>query len=154
MKIECEVDLKKFPYVCPFAMVLKVKAGDIYIPRGLLSDGASGVPDRCREGYFAHDKLYLCPEVEVKERVVRISKYKCDSSYRQIQRQNNQYGWAALYWVGLTMFPPSYFVWRYYRKREKKNSAWWVTERMVPHAACWKFPSFYAKDAVWIGPQV
>ena len=74
MRISDVVDVKAFPYVCPFTWTIRTRYGKFEILRGWLSDGASGVPDRDLEGFFSHDRLYAVPEIRGR----RITKWQAD----------------------------------------------------------------------------
>ena len=140
-----EIDTKKYPYVCPFNMSIPTPWGRVVVPRGFLADGASGVIDLCKEAFFAHDRLYLCPEVEGK----RIGKFKCDLIYGWILMKAWRIGRAFIRPLGLSIF--GWVAWNKYRKKEKKNPNWWLQKHVVRNAYKWDFPSFYSKDAVYTG---
>jgi len=146
------VDIKAFPYVCPFPMRVATSYGRIHIAKGFLSDGASGVPDLCRAAFFGHDKLYLHPVVEVDGVQYRLGKMQCDIAYGQILMRNHRWFRAVLRPIGLTFLRKTHQIWNDYRLKEAANANWWTEgddTRIVPYSSCWEFPSFYTKDAVW-----
>jgi len=153
--IENVVNLRRYPYVCPFSMRVHTSFGNVLIARGFLSDGDSGVPDLCQEAFFAHDKLYIHPVVERKGNVIRISKFKCDIVYGEILMRRYRWFHAVIRPIGLTILGKTHQIWNDYRVRESANACWWVEpgpeSHMVPLAADWEFPSFYTRDAVWKG---
>jgi len=133
--------IHKFPYVCPFSWRIQTPFGRVYIPKGWLSDGATGVPDVCPPAFFTHDRLYAWPFINGR----RIGKAKCDLIYGILLFKHWRPFRAFERPVGLTLF--GWSAWNKCREREKADEHWWH-EQIVDHAAEWDFPSFYSRDAV------
>jgi len=71
-------------YVSPFDRKIATFLGAVHVPRGLLSDGASGgAPDHdsAAEHWWAHDRLYLSPWIQRGERRIRVSRRQADLIY-------------------------------------------------------------------------
>ena len=141
------VDLKQWTYVVHKTFVIPTYCGPLALPRGFLSDGASGLGIRDLEplGFCAHDRLYVSPWVSERP----VSKFQADMIYAQILMRE----WRVLEGVvrPLALGLLGWGAWRGYRKREKKNPNWWLTERFVPHALAWNFPDWRTENAVYVG---
>lgn len=146
MKITDAVDCEKYPYVMPFNQTIKTYLGPLYLVRGLLADGATGVLDLSKPAFFAHDLLYIRPIIEGR----RIRKWQCDIIYGQILFRNWRLLSAIYRPIGLQIF--GHGAWRKYRRQEKENPDFWQSH-IVPKPQLWLFPGYKTEDAVWIGPK-
>ena len=144
MQIQDVVDVDTLPYVCPFNMHVDTPWGKIHVPRGFLSDGASGVLDLSKEAFFTHDRLYVCPEIDGE----RIGKAKSDIIYGYLLFKDKRFIRTILRPLGL--FVLGWPAWSGYRKREVEDKGWWLQERIVPPNTCWNFPDWHTKNAVFI----
>jgi hypothetical protein len=160
-KIKNLLDVNKWKYVCPFNLQVQTPWGLIRVPRGWLSDGASGpgIIDLEEEAFMAHDRLYVFPEVNGKDgKPHRIGKIKADLIYGYILMRKLRIFHAIIRPSGLIWFPftssASRKIWKEYRRREKEDEGYWLTECMVPHQTCWDFPSWKTERAVWLGLEV
>jgi len=113
---------------------------------GLLSDGATGVPDRVFDAFFGHDRLYLDPRTWYKNVAKNLRKRQCDKIYARLGWQGGSF---AVWLEGMAMLTNfNWMIWRNYRKQD---SAKLIEEHMVPKALCWEFPTEWIGDAVWVG---
>jgi len=145
MNIKDIVDCEKYFYVQPYDQTVKTGIGSFVIPRGFLSDGASGVIDLCKKAHFSHDYLYLIPEIDGK----RISKRRADRIYGRILWQNHHVFTGLWRPWGLFFFGGKAF--RSYRKLDRERPDH-VQDHFVPDASYWKFHSYATEDAEWVGP--
>jgi len=143
------VDVDKYKYV--WRVHGGIRCGDwlIAAPYGLLSDGATGVPDRCPEAFFGHDKLVLSPYAYYKNVRKKLSRKQCGKMYARIGLRR---GLVAVWLEGMAL---AYLgldkpVWNKYRAREAAGEDL-IATHTVPHAACWSFPTQYTRDAIWTG---
>ena len=150
MNIQDVVDLDRFCYVCPFNWTIHTDYGDFDIVRGWMSDGATGVADKDLEAFFAHDRLYVFPEIAGET----VTKAQCDHVYGEILLKRWHWIRAYIRPLGLWMFGRK--PWARYRAKDDEDPLWWMHGKdghIVPHVHNWKFPSFELKDAVWVGDQ-
>ena len=140
------VDLSKYKYV--WRNHGGIRCGNYLIDMvyGLMSDGASIVPDRVAESYWAHDRLYLMPHVWYKGVQKTLSKRQCDYMYAKLGLKHRSY---IVFFEGLFLSTGiNRKVWDEYRAQD---SADLIVSHTVPHALFWEFPSQFVEDAVWIG---
>jgi hypothetical protein len=143
----CEiVDCRRYPYVWGGPPAIRCGKYLIHIALGLLSDGASCVPDRNNEAWFAHDRLYLSPWAEVDGKRVRLPKWKCDMVYARL---------GARAWQPVVALEGLFLatginrrVWNRYREQDEATL---LAEHTVPHPHAWVFETQYTRDAVWVG---
>ena len=151
MKIEDTIDIKKTPYVCPFDLKEWTPYGSVSIPKGFLSDGATGVLDLDIISFFVHDFLFISPHVQKKDGTsFTLTKRQVDYSYFKILWRNGIPIRAAIRFLGLSFLPPAYKLWKENRIKEKEDPHF-LLSHLVPNADNWTFPSFHAKDAIWLG---
>ena len=160
MKITDIVRVKKFPWVCREDWQIRTPIGIVYVCRGFLSDGASGVPDLCPEAFFAHDRLYLLPEIHptTGATTIRLTRWQCDQLYGWILRHPTMlpvwspYRYLSSFWrpVGLQCLPAARKAWNKYRRLERMDRHWWAQERVVSKERNWIFPTYRTADAVWL----
>ena len=143
-RIEDVVDVKRYPYVWSGPRAIRVGNWLIHMPRGLLSDGASGVPDRLPAAYFAHDRLYLSPWAYYKGVRKRLHKRQCDMIYAQIGASRRV--WIVAFEGIALACGLGRKVWRKYRKQSEDML---IETHTVPRAMCWDFISDRTADAVW-----
>lgn len=145
-KIADVVDLDKYKYVWRNHGGIRCGNWLIPIPYGFMSDGASGVPDRLPEGYFAHDRMYASPFAYYKGVHKQLSKRKCDLLYARIglNKLNIVVALRGL----LLSTGINRVVWNNYRKQ---NHLELLESKIVPKALQWNFPSQFLDDAVWVG---
>jgi len=148
-KIQDFIDLKKYPYVCPFNLKIQTKYGEVLVPRGFLADGASGfcIIDLDEEAFFVHDLLYLMGNIKGE----KITKHQADKIYGKMLWDNHRYFRAFIRPLGLLMFGGK--AWKKHREAEKVNPLHWM-ERFVPHKYSWEFPNWNTEDAVWIDDPI
>ena len=141
------VDLKAWPYVVPQSWIIETFKGPLALPRGFLSDGASGfgIRDLDPEAFIAHDRLYVSPWIGVKP----ITKLQADLIYSQLLFRRWQVFSGCVRPVALAAL--GWKAWNEYRLREKQDPNWWMQERFVPHALAWQFPNWQTKYAVYVG---
>lgn len=123
-------------------MQIDTKHGRALIPRGFLSDGATGVFDLCKEGYFLHDLLYLRGKIDGKP----ITKWQADVIYGKLLWKNHRYIRAFIRPLGLAIF--GHKAWNNYRRLDKENPLHWMSH-FVPRKECWSFPNWNTSEAVW-----
>ena len=157
--LEHGINPDPFKYVCKWPLSVRTKHGTVHVPRGFLSDGASGpgIIDLEPEAFMAHDRLYVSPYVDTPagERV-RLTRWQCDLIYGRILAANHRWFRALVRPLGLALFNgllPRVWPWRrdtwaHYRSMEDACSLWWQGQRMVPGAYRWRFPSWRLRDAV------
>jgi len=157
-RIEDLVDISKYRYVWPYAgNIVLTSMGEVHIPRGMLADGATGVPDRCPVAWFAHDRLYVRPVVTLPLLGVerRLTKREVDSIYRELLSRNGHAILGLIREAGLQWFPVTSHIsrsmWERARAAEAADPEGWVLAHQVPASRNWHFPSIYTRDAVWIG---
>lgn len=144
------VDVQRYSRVVPDDTIVRTWRGDLLLPRGMLSDGATRVIDICPEAWFAHDLLCRYPVINGH----RISKWEADMLYGWILLRN---GHIAGVWrpAGMLVVPGaahvSWRMWHDQRQREIDEPEWWLTECMVPFPDYWHFPTIDTVDAVYIG---
>jgi len=150
-KIEDVVNVSHYRYVWSGAQFIQCGNWRIRTPTGLLSDGATSVPDRCPDAFFAHDSLFLSPFAYYKSVRKELSRRQCDKIYAQIGLRNCLlsvcFEGMAMAYLGI-----SAPVWRKYRSRAKAGENL-IESHIVPRAACWKFVTRYTRDAIWIGSK-
>lgn len=147
------MDVRRWPYVCPFNWTIKTRVGNVQIVKGWLSDGASGplIADLCPTAFFAHDKLYTRPYLSLDGRLVRVTKTQADFIYGWILVRHWRIVRGIERFVMLQIFGGK--AWDGYRSREKIDHDFWM-DHIVPKTGQWEFPSFRTADAKWIGEDV
>ena len=156
IKIENVVELKKHKYVMPEDKLMETRFGPLRLVRGMLSDGASCVLDIDLNSFFPHDWLFILPNTETKK---NLSKKEVDLVYYDALRKSGHYVIAVIRYFGLQHCPGtrhfSQYLWN--RNRDIQRAMGWAYEEFisqeyfVPRKACWDFPTYYTKDAVWRG---
>ena len=170
VKITDYVDVKIWKYVMPYDIVLDTWFGAKRLIRGRVWNGASGVPDLDMESSALHDDLYAYPVMDSGD---RISKIQCDILYGQFLyrasektklRGSRFYNKISYHFrkryrrIAAIMRPIGlHFVgnkaWKKHRITEKKlgdqYQEWMSQKYYVPRKACWDFPSFHTKHAIW-----
>ena len=144
------VDVKQYPYVVHKSFVIETFRGPVALPRGFLSDGASGFGIRDLEplAFTLHDRLYVSPWAGTRP----VTKLQADLIYAQILMREWRVIEALARPVGLSVL--GWGAWCGYRNREKIDPNWWLQERFVPHALAWDFPDWHTKNAVYAGIPV
>jgi len=173
-KITEFVNVKKFPYVMPEDMTIDTPFGKIFIPRGRLSDGASGVPDLDKKAFFTHDETMKYPYTADGQ---PLAKWQIDFNYGWLlfhaadntrkkgrgrwgsfcQSVKRKYRKGAAIWrpLGMTFAPfirgKSMAIWNDYRRSEKKLGTaeyrkWLNKKYMLPRLDSWNIPTFATKD--------
>ena len=140
------VDCTHYRYV--WTEPRQIRAGQwlIDMPRGMMSDGASGVPDRCPLAWWPHDRLYLSPWAVRGGRRVLVGKRQADMIYAM---QGLRAGLPIVWLEGVALATGINFpVWRAYRRRDEAEL---IASHIVPRAARWQFPTQMLADAVWVG---
>ena len=158
--------VEKFKYVNPTGRIVYTPVGGIALPRGLLSDGATKVPDLSEEGFFYHDKGYILP-VTVDNK--RMSKWQLDFAYGYLLFKNSKKhkGLKRAYMqfaaiarpFGLQYFSPtakiSRKIWDEYREVEYRMgyeySDYIHDRHILPRAQCWDIPTTDINDVTWRG---
>jgi hypothetical protein len=141
------VDLDAWPYVVPQSWIVATFLGPCSLPRGFLSDGASGLGiwDLDPESFMVHDRLYVSPLLGVR----RINKLQADSIYAHMLLKRRQILSGLIRPLALAV--GGWKPWREYRAQERRDPNWWLTQRFVPHATAWTFPNWRTEAAVYAG---
>jgi hypothetical protein len=141
------VDLKAWPYVVPQPWIIDTFLGPLALPRGFLSDGASGLGiwDLDPESFMAHDRLYVSPWLGTRP----VGKMQADLIYAQLLFRRRQLLSGLVRPFALTI--AGWSAWRGHRRREKEDPNWWLQERFVPHAMSWTFPNWHTEAAIYTG---
>lgn len=143
--IQDEVDIEQYPYVVPFTLKEPTPWGDVWVARGFLSDGASGVIDLCREAFTVHDALYLFGQIHG----IPLKRWQVDVIYGLILWRYRRPIFALIRPVGLLLLGRK--AWKKHRAAQAENPDTWWIGRFVPKEESWLFPSWHTKDAVWVG---
>lgn len=145
-RIEQLIDCSTYKYV--WRNHGGIAVGNWLVPMvyGMMSDGASGVPDRVHDAFWAHDRLYLSPWAYYKGVHKRVTRVQADLIYAQIAARRLNII-AVLHGLSLAA-GVGRLAWSNYRKQDE---AALIESHVVPHAHCWDFRTQYTRDAVWIG---
>jgi hypothetical protein len=143
------VDVEKWRWVVPHSQIVETYLGPLALPRGFLSDGATGPGVRDLEplAFCGHDRMYVSPMIGTE----RINKIQADLVYAQILMRNWRLIEGVIRPAVLITWPGSWAVWREYRRKEAADPNWWHQSRFVPHALMWDFPNWQTRFAVWSG---
>jgi len=145
-RIQDVVDCKRYKYVWGGEKAIRVGDWLVYIPHGLLSDGASCVPDRLPEAFFAHDRLYLSPWAYYRGVRKRLTRRQCDMMYLRIGLRRRV--WLVVLEGAGLVFGAGRKAWNDYRSQNEDTL---IESHTVPRAACWQLISNRTTDAEWIG---
>jgi len=146
--VKAWASLAGYKYVNQVARNIPTTHGNALIPRGLLSDGASGpAPDFCPDAWWAHDRLYLCPTVSRDGRSITLTRRQCDEVYRNKTSRVWLGTYAPLAYVALRLRGGK--PWRAYRRMEQIHGCDGVIAiHTMPHQYMWQFPTNRIADAV------
>ena len=140
------VDLGRYKYVWTGARSIRIGNIVVDMPYGLLSDGASGVPDRLPFAFWVHDRLYLSPYATISGVRTRLTRRQCDLIYAKIGLQHRVFI-VALEGIALAL-GLGRRAWKRYRKQDESKL---IESHIVPRSMCWDFPTQYVAEAVWVG---
>jgi len=145
-RIDQVVDVEHYKYVWGSHQAIRHDNWVVHVPYGLMSDGASCVPDRLPRAFWAHDRLYLSPWADYKNVRKRLSKSQCDMLYARIGLAHAN---PIVFAEGLILATGiNRSVWRKYRAQDE---AALMESHTVPRPLCWDFRTQYTRDAVWLG---
>jgi len=146
-------------YVWQHGGAIRTPLGRVSVPRGFLTDGATGVIDLCEHAWVTHDRLYVIPETEqaigthIHRR--RLNRYQCDLVYGWLLCRAGKYRAALRRPFGLMLINSApWGPWKTYRRREavmgrERWECHIAQTRIVPGAYLWRFPTNRIADAVY-----
>jgi len=145
-RIDQIVDVEHYKYVWGSHQAIRHGDWVVHVPYGLMSDGASWVPDRVHAAFWVHDRLYLSPWADYKNVRKRVKKRQADLLYSMIALSRIS-PLAVLHGLILAT-GVNRSVWRKYRAQDE---AALIESHTVPRPLCWDFRTQYTRDAVWLG---
>jgi len=105
-------------YVAPFDLKYKTKHGTAIVPKGFITDGATGVFDLEPEAWFLHDLGYLIGGLIIDGSLNVTSKIYLDWLYAKVLTRNHRPVRGFVRFCGLQS-PISWYLWRKHRKSDQ-----------------------------------
>jgi len=132
-----------YKYVCIHLWRIETRYGLVCVPMAMLSDGSSAwARDKCPEAWWAHDRLFLSPEVITPNgKLIRLTFNQCNVVYCDILAKYHMPILGVIRYLALSF--GSRRVWRLYRDQEAKlGKATLIRAHSLPHPHLWNIDSF------------